>query len=241
MDVSYSLSSLSLSRVIRRFRIQKLVINLFSFCTLLPGIHGYRLFISLSSSQGRSHASTFSPGQLLLPRALPAPLELVLPWNRRHELLSSELAHMEGVWFEMIHGSCGYSLDNLGIDSPLALAQAYETRAKLQSKHPELTEDGAIHIEIIKTTADKILSQPLADIGGKGLFTKEIDEALINGHICLTAASLAELPAVSVVGTASLRRKSQILHKYPSLSVEDNCYFRGLVASPDGTRGMRAL
>ncbi|KAF2536453.1 hypothetical protein F2Q68_00023085 [Brassica cretica] len=147
------------------------------------------------------------------------------------------------------------------VDSPLALAQAYETRAKLQAKHPELTEDGAIHIEIIKTTGDKILSQPLADIGGKGLFTKEIDEALINGHIdiavhsmkdvptylpektvlpcnlvredvrdafiCLTAASLAELPAGSVVGTASLRRKSQILHKYPSLSVEEN--FRGNV------------
>ncbi|KAJ0266128.1 Porphobilinogen deaminase [Hirschfeldia incana] len=145
--------------------------------------------------------------------------------------------------------------------SPLALAQAYETRAKLQSKHPELTEDGAIHIEIIKTTGDKILSQPLADIGGKGLFTKEIDEALINGHIdiavhsmkdvptylpdktvlpcnlvredvrdafiCLTAATLADLPAGSVVGTASLRRKSQILHKYPSLSVEEN--FRGNV------------
>ncbi|CAN7069030.1 unnamed protein product [Brassica rapa subsp. trilocularis] len=145
--------------------------------------------------------------------------------------------------------------------SPLALAQAYETRAKLQAKHPELTEDGAIHIDIIKTTGDKILSQPLADIGGKGLFTKEIDEALINGHIdiavhsmkdvptylpektvlpcnlvredvrdafiCLTAASLAELPAGSVVGTASLRRKSQILHKYPSLSVEEN--FRGNV------------
>ncbi|CAF2355424.1 unnamed protein product [Brassica rapa] len=145
--------------------------------------------------------------------------------------------------------------------SPLALAQAYETRAKLQAKHPELTEDGAIHIEIIKTTGDKILSQPLADIGGKGLFTKEIDEALINGHIdiavhsmkdvptylpektvlpcnlvredvrdafiCLTAASLADLPAGSVVGTASLRRKSQILHKYPSLSVEEN--FRGNV------------
>ncbi|KAJ4908663.1 hypothetical protein Rs2_12321 [Raphanus sativus] len=145
--------------------------------------------------------------------------------------------------------------------SPLALAQAYETRVKLQAKHPELTEDGAIHIEIIKTTGDKILSQPLADIGGKGLFTKEIDEALINGHIdiavhsmkdvptylpektilpcnlvcedvrdafiCLTAASLAELPAGSVVGTASLRRKSQLLHKYPSLAVEEN--FRGNV------------
>ncbi|KAJ0233859.1 Porphobilinogen deaminase [Hirschfeldia incana] len=145
--------------------------------------------------------------------------------------------------------------------SPLALAQAYETRSKLQAIHPELTEDGAIHIEIIKTTGDKILSQPLADIGGKGLFTKEIDEALINGHIdiavhsmkdvptylpektvlpcnlvredvrdafiCLTAASLADLPAGSVVGTASLRRKSQILHKYPSLAVEEN--FRGNV------------
>ncbi|XP_009125721.1 porphobilinogen deaminase, chloroplastic [Brassica rapa] len=145
--------------------------------------------------------------------------------------------------------------------SPLALAQAYETRSKLQAIHPELTEDGAIHIEIIKTTGDKILSQPLADIGGKGLFTKEIDEALINGHIdiavhsmkdvptylpektvlpcnlvredvrdafiCLTAASLADLPAGSVVGTASLRRKSQILHKYPSLTVEEN--FRGNV------------
>ncbi|XP_048333556.2 porphobilinogen deaminase, chloroplastic [Ziziphus jujuba] len=145
--------------------------------------------------------------------------------------------------------------------SPLALAQAYETREKLIAIHPELAEEGAIHIEIIKTTGDKILSQPLADIGGKGLFTKEIDEALINGDIdiavhsmkdvptylpdktilpcnlqredvrdafiSLSAASLADLPAGSVVGTASLRRKSQILHRYPSLKVEEN--FRGNV------------
>ncbi|OMO62511.1 Tetrapyrrole biosynthesis, hydroxymethylbilane synthase [Corchorus olitorius] len=146
-------------------------------------------------------------------------------------------------------------------DSPLALAQAHETRDKLMASHPELAEEGAIEIVIIKTTGDKILSQPLADIGGKGLFTKEIDEALINGEIdiavhsmkdvptylpektilpcnlpredvrdafiSLTAASLAELPAGSVVGTASLRRKSQILHRYPSLKVEEN--FRGNV------------
>ncbi|KAG2279463.1 hypothetical protein Bca52824_050683 [Brassica carinata] len=78
--------------------------------------------------------------------------------------------------------------------SPLALAQAYETRAKLQAIHPELTEDGAIHIEIIKTTGDKILSQPLADIGGKGLFTKEIDEALINGHIDIAVHSMKDVP-----------------------------------------------
>ncbi|POO03564.1 Porphobilinogen deaminase [Trema orientale] len=145
--------------------------------------------------------------------------------------------------------------------SPLALAQAYETRDKLMAKHAELAEDGAIEIVIIKTTGDKILSQPLADIGGKGLFTKEIDEALINSDIDIAvhsmkdvptylpektilpcnlqredvrdafisvgAASLAELPTGSVVGTASLRRKSQILHRYPLLKVEEN--FRGNV------------
>lgn len=138
-------------------------------------------------------------------------------------------------------------------DSPLALAQAYETRDKLMASHSELAEEGAVQIVIIKTTGDKILSQPLADIGGKGLFTKEIDEALINGDIdiavhsmkdvptylpektilpcnlqredvrdafiSLSSASLAELPAGSTVGTASLRRKSQLLHKYPSLNV----------------------
>lgn len=142
-------------------------------------------------------------------------------------------------------------------DSPLALAQAYETREKLMEKHSELAEEGAIQIVIIKTTGDKILTQPLADIGGKGLFTKEIDEALINDEIdiavhsmkdvptylpeetilpcnlqredvrdafiSLSAASLAELPAGSVIGTASLRRKSQILHRYPSLNVSILC------------------
>ncbi|XP_042989661.1 porphobilinogen deaminase, chloroplastic isoform X2 [Carya illinoinensis] len=146
-------------------------------------------------------------------------------------------------------------------DSPLALAQAYETRDKLMATHSELAEEGAIQIVIIKTTGDKILSQPLADIGGKGLFTKEIDEALINceidiavhsmkdvptylpektilpcnlqredvrdAFISLSAASVADLPAGSTVGTASLRRKSQLLHKYPSLNVLEN--FRGNV------------
>ncbi|GAA0153661.1 deaminase [Lithospermum erythrorhizon] len=145
--------------------------------------------------------------------------------------------------------------------SPLALAQAHETRDKLITSHAELAEEGAIQIVIIKTTGDKILSQPLADIGGKGLFTKEIDEALINGDIdiavhsmkdvptylpektilpcnlpredvrdafiSVSSGSLADLPSGSTVGTASLRRKSQILHRYPSLHVLEN--FRGNV------------
>jgi len=127
------------------------------------------------------------------------------------------------------------------------------------ASHPELAEEGAIQIVIIKTTGDKILSQPLADIGGKGLFTKEIDEALINNDIdiavhsmkdvptylpdktilpcnlpredvrdafiSLSAASLADLSSGSIVGTASLRRKSQILHRYPSLNVSLHYYY----------------
>ncbi|KMZ74400.1 Hydroxymethylbilane synthase [Zostera marina] len=78
--------------------------------------------------------------------------------------------------------------------SPLALAQAHETRAKLMLSHPELTEEGAIEIVVIKTTGDKILNQPLADIGGKGLFTKEIDEALLEGAIDIAVHSMKDVP-----------------------------------------------
>ncbi|CAD6247944.1 unnamed protein product [Miscanthus lutarioriparius] len=138
-------------------------------------------------------------------------------------------------------------------DSDLALAQARETRDKLKAAHSELAEEGAVKIVIIKTTGDMVLDKPLADIGGKGLFTKEIDDALLQGRIdiavhsmkdvptylpegtilpcnlrredardafiCLTANSLAELPSGCVVGSASLRRQSQILCRYPSLKV----------------------
>lgn len=144
--------------------------------------------------------------------------------------------------------------------SPLALAQAYQTRDKLKAAHPELAEEGAVEIVIIKTTGDKILNQPLADIGGKGLFTKEIDDALLNGDVDIAVhsmkdvptylpegtvlpcnlpredvrdafispryASLADLPVGSVVGTASLRRQSQLLYRYPSLKCVN---FRGNV------------
>jgi hydroxymethylbilane synthase len=61
------------------------------------------------------------------------------------------------------------------------MAQAHETQDKLKAAHPELAEDGAVEIVVIKTTGDMILDKPLADIGGKGLFTKEIDDALLHG------------------------------------------------------------
>ncbi|KAL7217375.1 hypothetical protein ACSBR1_029133 [Camellia fascicularis] len=99
--------------------------------------------------------------------------------------------------------------------SPLALAQAYETRDKLMATHSELAEEGAIQIVIIKTTDKTILPCNLP--------REDVRDAFIS----LSTASLAELPAGSTVGTASLRRKSQILHRYPSLNVLEN--FRGNV------------
>jgi porphobilinogen deaminase len=59
-----------------------------------------------------------------------------------------------------------------------------------QAASPDLAEEGALEIVIIKTTGDKILDQPLADIGGKGLFTKEIDDALLDGRIDIAVHSM---------------------------------------------------
>ncbi len=70
-----------------------------------------------------------------------------------------------------------------------------------QAAFPNLGEEGALEIVVIKTTGDKILNQPLADIGGKGLFTKEIDEALVDKRIDIAVHSMkvrAPLHAVMV-------------------------------------------
>ncbi len=133
--------------------------------------------------------------------------------------------------------------------SPLALAQAYETRNSLAAAHPMLETE----IVVIKTTGDKILDRPLADIGGKGLFTKEIDEAMLADKIDLAVNSMKDVPTWlpdgiilpcmlpredprdafissiakniddlkrgAVVGTSSLRRQAQILLRRPDLQV----------------------
>ncbi|MDA8233061.1 MAG: hydroxymethylbilane synthase [Magnetospirillum sp.] len=144
--------------------------------------------------------------------------------------------------------------------SPLALAQTHEVRDRLAAAWPELAAPGAIDVVVIKTTGDMVQDRPLAEIGGKGLFTKELDDSMLDGRIdlavhsmkdvptvlpdgivlpcmlpredvrdafiCLKAKSLAELPAGSVIGTASLRRGAQILHRRPDLRVVN---FRGNV------------
>jgi hydroxymethylbilane synthase len=140
--------------------------------------------------------------------------------------------------------------------SPLALAQAYETRARL-GKAFDLPHD-AFEIVVIKTTGDQILDRPLKDIGGKGLFTREIEDDLLSGaidiavhsmkdmpvaqpdgllldcylpredvrdaFITLTGTAFADLPQGAVVGTSSLRRRSQLLFRRPDLQIVE---FRG--------------
>ena len=128
--------------------------------------------------------------------------------------------------------------------SPLALAQAYETKRLLAENFPdELGHEGAVEIQVIKTTGDMVLDKALKDVGGKGLFTKELDVQLLNGavDVCVhsmkdvptwlvpgtvlpcnleredtrdvwispSASNPADLPAGSLIGTASLRRQAR--------------------------------
>jgi len=76
--------------------------------------------------------------------------------------------------------------------SALALAQASETRALLMAAHG-LPEE-AFRIEVIATSGDRIQDRPLSEAGGKGLFTKEIEEALLDGRIDIAVHSSKDMP-----------------------------------------------
>jgi hydroxymethylbilane synthase len=76
--------------------------------------------------------------------------------------------------------------------SPLALAQAREVRERLAAAHALAAE--RIELEVIRTTGDTIRDRPLTEAGGKGLFTKEIEEALIAGAIDLAVHSAKDMP-----------------------------------------------
>jgi hydroxymethylbilane synthase len=84
--------------------------------------------------------------------------------------------------------------------SPLALAQANETRRRLAEAHGWASEQ--IELRIIRTSGDAIQDRPLAEAGGKGLFTKEIDVALLAGEIDFAVHSSKDLPTLIPDGIA---------------------------------------
>jgi hydroxymethylbilane synthase len=135
----------------------------------------------------------------------------------------------------------------------MALYQAGLVRDRLRQAHAELVAEDAVELVPIRTTGDRVQTRLLAEIGGKGLFTKEIEEALLDRHIDLAVHSLkdmethlpagleigcvlprddprdvvvsrngmplAELPIGARVGTASLRRRAQLLQRRGDLSI----------------------
>lgn len=142
--------------------------------------------------------------------------------------------------------------------SPLALAQAHETRDRLAKAH-DLPQE-AFEVHAISTRGDRVQDRALGEIGGKGLFTLEIEDALLNGDIDIAVHSMKDMPTVlpeglvidcylsredvrdafishrhrqiddlphgSVVGSSSLRRRAQLLHRRPDLNLVE---FRGNV------------
>ena len=144
--------------------------------------------------------------------------------------------------------------------SPLARVQTALVCRALQEAHPELASPGALEVVAIRTTGDRVVDRPLAELGGKGLFCKEIEAALLAGRIDLAVHSMkdlptwlpkglvigavlaredprdvliarapttiADLPEAAVIGTASVRRRAQLLARRPDLRVVN---FRGNV------------
>ena len=142
--------------------------------------------------------------------------------------------------------------------SPLALAQAHETRRRLSAAFG--LPDEAFEIVVISTAGDRIQDKPLKELGGKGLFTREIESDLLQGfidiavhsmkdmpvlqpegleldcylpredvrdaYVSLSGGTMTDLPDGATVGTSSLRRKSQLLHRRPDLRIVE---FRGNV------------
>ena len=133
--------------------------------------------------------------------------------------------------------------------STLALVQATSIKTAIENAEPE----AKVEIVIIKTSGDRFVDVPMQSIGGKGLFTKEIEDALLHKEIDIAVHSMKDLPTQlpdgltiaavppredprdvlvsrnkdklqhlssrSKVGTGSLRRRAQILHYRPDLSV----------------------
>lgn len=114
--------------------------------------------------------------------------------------------------------------------SPLALAQAHDVRRRLMETSGQ--GEGGFEIVVIKTSGDRIQDRPLAEVGGKGLFTKEIEEALLAQEIDLAVHSMkdvaTELPPG--LGIAAILSREDVRDAFISLR------FRSLKEMPAGSK-----
>src|SRR4051794_17194500 len=84
--------------------------------------------------------------------------------------------------------------------SPLALVQARMVRAALAAADPDLAAEDAVEIRVVSTTGDRVRDRTLAEIGGKGLFTKEIEDGLLDGSHDLAVHSMKDVPTFLPAG-----------------------------------------
>src|SRR4249919_1149844 len=94
--------------------------------------------------------------------------------------------------------------------SPLALAQARKVAAAIETA--QRWPDGWVEIVAIKTTGDKVQDKPLADIGGKALWTKELDRALLEGEVDFCVHSMKDVESVrpSEIHIAAVRPRGDV-------------------------------
>ena len=113
-------------------------------------------------------------------------------WSQVHTQLSSliDTLRSEFMTLHMPTPDATFKIGTRG--SPLALAQAHETRTRLMAAF-ELPES-AFEICVIKVTGDAVQDRALREIGGKGLFTREIEEALLDGSIDIAVHSMKDMP-----------------------------------------------
>src|SRR5206468_10406811 len=96
--------------------------------------------------------------------------------------------------------------------SPLALAQARKVVAAIETA--QRWPEGYVELVALKTTGDKVQDRPLSEIGGKGLWTKELDTALIEGklHFCVHSMKDVESVRPKEINIAAVRRRGDGRH-----------------------------
>ena len=124
--------------------------------------------------------------------------------------------------------------------SPLALAQARKVAAAIETA--QRWPEGYVELVEVKTTGDKIQDRPLAEIGGKALWTKELDKALIDGSLNFCVHSMKDVESVrpKEIHIAAVRPRGDVRDRLIGAESIDKLKQGGLPVNMDGSEGPRA-